>query len=205
MKIPLRYQISEYDCGPTSLLNALSYLFEREEIPPDVIRNIMLYSLDCYGTEGVLGKQGTSRSAMMFLSHWLAGLGNIGRMPVSCRYLQGEQVFLGDNSYVTAALQQKGAVVIRSFYEVEHYMLLTGVTARGVLAFDPYYETKPLAADVEVVTDCPFSHNRCIPAHYLNSTERNLYALGPQAEREALLLFNTRTRLTENRTIEYFI
>ena len=22
MKIPLRYQVSEYDCGPTSLLNA---------------------------------------------------------------------------------------------------------------------------------------------------------------------------------------
>ena len=32
MKIPLRYQVSEYDCGPTSLLNALNYLFQREEI-----------------------------------------------------------------------------------------------------------------------------------------------------------------------------
>ena len=48
MKNPLRYQISEYDCGPTSLLNAISFLFEREEIPPEVIRNIMLYCLDCY-------------------------------------------------------------------------------------------------------------------------------------------------------------
>ena len=26
MKNPLRYQMTEYDCGPTSLLNALSYL-----------------------------------------------------------------------------------------------------------------------------------------------------------------------------------
>ena len=26
MKIPLRYQVSEYDCGPTPLLNALNYL-----------------------------------------------------------------------------------------------------------------------------------------------------------------------------------
>ena len=39
MKIPLRYQMSEYDCGPISMLNAISYLFEREEIPPEVIRN----------------------------------------------------------------------------------------------------------------------------------------------------------------------
>ena len=34
MKVPLRYQVTNYDCGPTSLLNGLSILFEREEIPP---------------------------------------------------------------------------------------------------------------------------------------------------------------------------
>ena len=38
MKNPLHYQISECDCGPTSMLNAVSYLFEREEIPPEIIR-----------------------------------------------------------------------------------------------------------------------------------------------------------------------
>ena len=42
MKIPLRYQTTEFDCGPTSLLNGISYLFEREEIPPEIIRNVML-------------------------------------------------------------------------------------------------------------------------------------------------------------------
>ena len=41
MKIPLHYQMSEYDCGPTTMLNAISYLFEVEEIPPEVIRNII--------------------------------------------------------------------------------------------------------------------------------------------------------------------
>ena len=56
MKIPLHYQMSEYDCGPTTMLNAISYLFEVEEIPPEVIRNIMLYSLDCYNDEGRLGE-----------------------------------------------------------------------------------------------------------------------------------------------------
>ena len=35
MKNPLHYQLSEYDCGPTSMMNALAYLFEREEIPPE--------------------------------------------------------------------------------------------------------------------------------------------------------------------------
>ena len=35
MKNPLHYQLSDYDRGPTSMLNAVSYLFEREEIPPE--------------------------------------------------------------------------------------------------------------------------------------------------------------------------
>ena len=51
MKNPLHYQLSEYDCGPTCMLNAVSFLFEREEIPPEVIRNIMPVSythLDVY-------------------------------------------------------------------------------------------------------------------------------------------------------------
>ena len=42
MKIPLRYQMSEYDCGPTALLNAVSYLFPRREVPPEIIRCVML-------------------------------------------------------------------------------------------------------------------------------------------------------------------
>ena len=56
MKSPLRYQFSEYDCGPTTMLNAVSYLFEREEIPPEIIRNVMLYSLDCYSKKGEPGR-----------------------------------------------------------------------------------------------------------------------------------------------------
>ena len=86
MKNPLHYQLSEYDCGPTSLLNAISFLFEREEIPPEILRNIMLYCLDCYGPEGSAGKSGTSCTAMMFLSNWLQGLGDIGKLPLSARF-----------------------------------------------------------------------------------------------------------------------
>ena len=58
MKIPLRYQITDFDCGPTSLLNGISYLFEREEIPPEIVRNIMLFCLDQYDRDGTPGKKG---------------------------------------------------------------------------------------------------------------------------------------------------
>ena len=46
MKVPFSYQKTEFDCGPTSLTNALSFLFDREEIPPEMIRRIMAYCLD---------------------------------------------------------------------------------------------------------------------------------------------------------------
>ena len=74
MKIPLHYQVSNYDCGPTSLVNALCVLFEREDIHPELIRNIMLYCLDCYNLQGEEGRSGTSRLAMMYLSNWMNGI-----------------------------------------------------------------------------------------------------------------------------------
>ena len=94
MKNPLHYQLSEYDCGPTAMLDAISYLFDREEILPEIIRNVMLYCLDCYGSEGIPGKSGTSRAAMMFLSNWLNGFGEIRNLPVSSQYLSGKSVYL---------------------------------------------------------------------------------------------------------------
>ena len=71
MKTPLHYQMTEYDCGPISMMNAIIFLFDREQIPPDLIRNIMLYCLDGYGAEGAPGRSGTTRAAMMFLSNFL--------------------------------------------------------------------------------------------------------------------------------------
>jgi len=44
MFVPLHYQVSEYDCVPTAMLNAITYLFEREAVPPMVIRHIYSYS-----------------------------------------------------------------------------------------------------------------------------------------------------------------
>ena len=52
MKVPFSYQKTEFDCGPTSLTNALSFLFDREEIPPEMIRRIMAYCLDGFDGQG---------------------------------------------------------------------------------------------------------------------------------------------------------
>ena len=206
MKIPLRYQVSEYDCGPTSLLNALGYLFQREEISPELIRNIMLYSLDCYGSGGAPGKRGTSRMAMMFLSNWLEGAGKTGILPVESRYLSGRDVYMDAHSPIVDALHRNGVAVVRLYLDGEHYVLFTGEKDGRVYLFDPYYLTDGIAGvNVESTLDHPFAYNRVVPFSCFNRETKEIYALGSEAEREAVLLYDTRTKLTEEKDIEYFI
>ena len=140
MKNLLNYQSSEYDCGPVALTNAIRYLFDREVIYPDIIKYIMLYCLDSYNEAGEVGKKGTSASAMMFLSNWLNQFGKVKNFPISCEFLSGESVYLSQSSNIITALQQGGAVVLRLFLDVAHYVLLTGVEGDNVYLFDPYYE-----------------------------------------------------------------
>lgn len=42
MKNPLHYQFSEYDCGPTTMQNAISFLFERRK------SRRRYYEISCY-------------------------------------------------------------------------------------------------------------------------------------------------------------
>ena len=206
VKNPLRYQISEYDCGPTSLLNALSYLFEREEISPEIIRNIMLYSLDCYEKGGTLGKRGTSRMAMMFLSSWLDGVGKMGILPIESRYISGDDVYVSENSPIVDALQRKGAAVVRLSFDGDHYVLFTGKDGDKIRLFDPYCMENGVADEQVQSTDAhPKEYNRLVAFDRLNQNTHENYSLGVVKEREAVLIFNKHTMLTAEKTIEYFI
>ena len=205
MKQPLRYQITEYDCGPTSLLNAVSFLFEREDIPPELVRNIMLYSLDTYGADGFSGKSGTSHTAMLFLSHWLEGFGKAGRLPIRSEYLTGRDVNLGAGSRIVSALRRGGAAVVRLDLDGWHYVLLTGIEGEGVRVFDPYYLPEPLPPDVQPAEGHEEAYNRIVPLARFETQELAPYGFGPYEQREAVLLFNSNVELTEENTVEYMI
>ena len=73
MKNRLNYQSSEYDCGPTSLINAIRFLFEREEIDPHLIKGIWNLANDTFNDAGELGKHGTSMAAACYISSWING------------------------------------------------------------------------------------------------------------------------------------
>ena len=206
MKIPLRYQITEYDCGPTSLLNGLSYLFEREEIPPEIVRSVMLFCLDRYDSAGFSGRKGTSHTAMMFLSHWLDGFGETGRLSIQSSYLSGGDVTLVQGSYLRGALYRGGVAVVRVDLDGWHYVLLTGVYEDRVYVFDPYRVAAPAQLPgIELVEDHPFAYNRVVPLACFETTQISPYAFGPYEQREAVLLFNARTALPEEQLVDYII
>ena len=213
MKNLLNYQSSEYDCGPVSLTNAIRYLFDREMIYPDIIKYIMLYCLDSYNDKGESGKSGTSASAMMFLSNWLNQFGQMKHFPITCEFLSGEDVYLSQSSKIIEALQQGGAVVLRLYLDVGHYVLLTGIEDDDIYLFDPYYvelddpELDPQFLDegITFITGQPKYANRKVSVQRLNRLTEGFYEMGSYDIREAVIMFNQDTRLSPEKTIDYFI
>ena len=205
MKNPLSYQSTEYDCGPTSLLNAINYLFPRQEIYPDVIKSIMLYCLDGYNSKGEAYKSGTTRMAMLFLSNWLNQFGEVKGWPIKCSMLTGDEVFIGEDSNIIGCLQQGGVAVVKVMLGEWHYILLTGTKGNWVYAFDPYFRSHEFKnKKIRMIYDEPKKMNRKIAYEILNSTGTEDYALSDRKERECVLIYNTRTRRTEE-SIDYII
>lgn len=95
---------------------------------------------------------------------------------------------------------------VRLFLDEWHYVTLTGQENGIIKVFDPYYWTKEFQEkEVKIIMDKPMEYNRLIPEQMFNSEEESLYAFGPVEGREAVLLTNKQTVLTEEKTIEYFI
>lgn len=213
MKNVLNYQSSEYDCGPTTLTNALRYLFERCDIPPEMLKAIALYTLDAYNDAGETGMRGTSAMAMQFLANWFEQYGRCKRFPISATFLRAQQVRVLQSSDIVGCIQQGGVAVIRCWLGGDgHYVLLTRVLGEEIGLFDPYAihpqafsAEKLLTQGIRLVNDQPCVMNRIVRAEILDSPSRANYSMGDFPIREAMLLFNQQTRLTADKTIEYVI
>ncbi|BCJ94915.1 peptidase C39 [Anaerocolumna cellulosilytica] len=207
MKNLLNFQTSEYDCGPTTLINAFRYLFEREDILPEIIKTIYLYTLDEYNAEGEYGKSGTSRMAMQFLSNWFNHFGKTKNFPVYTEILFGDAVRISYNSKIVECLLQGGAAIARVWLgNCEHYILLTNVDNEYICLFDPYEWEKPIdGINILKKEGYPKDYNRKVKMEVFNNEEDGYYTLGPTEKREIMLLFNTNTRRTPDKSIEYFI
>lgn len=189
MKTPLRYQITEFDCGTVSLINCIIFLFERHEIPAELIKAISTYTLDCYDEHGNLGQKGTSREAVKYLSRWIADFCNSKKLGIKCEYLNGNKVTF---ERIIKCLDDRGCVNLRTYQECEHYVTITGHDKKYMYLFDPYYQTKDdYKNDKAIICDNkhPFTYNRKVDIERFLSNSCDEFALGPIKKRE-VVLFN---------------
>lgn len=192
MALPLNYQISEYDCGPTCLLNALNHQFDRRLIQPCLIKAIYSYTLDSCDNRSHPGNRGTSAAALHFIGEWLNAYGKNCGFPVRCESLPPEDIWLGEGSPLNAALEQGAVAVTRCILCVGHYVLLTGLQGQTVELWDPYYVDKPFRRrTIQMVRDDPCHCNRRVDFCQMNSEGKCHYNLGETARRECLLIYNT--------------
>lgn len=188
MKVPLRFQVTEFDCGTVSLLNAFSYLFNREEIPALLVKSIFNYTLDCYDENGNLGNGGTSRKAISKLTSWITNYANSNNFNVLCKRLEGNNVNYKD---IKKCLKEKGVVFIRCWQTCEHYVIITKIRNKKAYIFDPYfldkeYENKD--KEVKIVFNRPFTYNRIVSLNRLFSETTMDFALGKVNKRECVLI-----------------
>ncbi|MBE7073695.1 MAG: hypothetical protein E7379_01185 [Clostridiales bacterium] len=187
MKTPLRYQITEFDCGSVSLLNCITYLFKREEIPAELVKAISSYTLDCYDEFGNLGQKGTSREAVQYLSRWITNFSENKDFGIVCEYLSGNNVTL---EKIKNCIKNKGCVNLRTYQGCEHYVSITDLDNEFVYIFDPYYYPESHYKNnnnIFYIADKPFLYNRKVRIQRFLSEQKYENALGPILKRECVL------------------
>lgn len=156
------YQLSNYDCGPTCLINALSLLLARGEIVPEFIKTIYQLSLDDIGEEKV-GYLGTSQESMRHIAYLLDSYAKEKSIPLSCHFEEKEDV-----QSLLNKIEQGYIAIVRCLLEVDHYILVTEIDDKYIYAIDPYYLSQS-GVDEEIIVDLEANnYNRIIPISRLN-------------------------------------
>ena len=187
MKTPLRFQMTEYDCGTTSLQNVLSYLFEREETPADILKTISLYTLDCYDEKGTSGQGGTSRESINLIIHWIQDYASKYNFKINTEHLTKEEITLDK---IINCTKNNGCILIRTYMDVEHYVILTNIDENNAYIWDPYYLDETYYDEekfVEIIFDKPFNYNRKVNLRRFLAKTTSDFALGPIDKRDCVL------------------
>lgn len=137
LKTPFAYQVSSYDCVPISFINALAYLFDRDDIPPLVIQKIYLYCLDTVTSKGDLG-HGTTGLAIALLGNWLQKYRE-GNFSLTTAYLERDNFSIAQASALSECLERKGTALVRLHTGGKHwhYVLALKLDDEWFYAFDP--------------------------------------------------------------------
>ena len=189
MKIPLRYQNTEYDCGTTSFVNALAYLYDREDVPVELLKAIYKLTLDVENTEGIVGKGGTSKKHAELLAKYFVEYANKNKnFNINCKVLYGKDVNINNMKKV---LNNNGVILARCWQEGEHYVLITKMSDNFAYIFDPYYLDEDYYKeddDVAIVLHDSFSYNRLVKIKRLFDESKKDFSLLEENNRSIVLI-----------------
>lgn len=191
-KTPLDYQITEYDCGTTTLLNALRYLFNRNEISPEIYKFIMQYTLDKTNNLGEIGKGGTSVYALKFLSNWLNENAKNKGMNIKCTSIPKDEISIY-NLELKDKIKNGAVAIVRIYQDYDHYCLLTKLDEEFAYLFDPYYlniNYYDNDEDVEIIKDRPFEFNRKVKKERMEKHITKDFALVRGENSEIIIIEN---------------
>lgn len=197
MKVPFRQQVSEYDCVPTTVINALSYLFNRRELPPFVVHRVYKDLLD------IESSRGTSSRAIQDLGCLLNNYKekSFKKFAVNSRFLSGSQVHFKQNSKIIRCLNANGAALmcVHSSWNNWHYILGFRLEDGWLHCYDPFPRSKKFFINNEYVqlveTVGQQDSNLKIRCDWLEKDfdkkkdyKERKYVLGCHDDRECLLL-----------------
>jgi hypothetical protein len=202
-KSPFRYQISEGDCVPTTVLNALAYLFQRKEIPGLVVQRVYQYTLD--SSAGRAGPSTrTTGAACCFLAGWLdsyTDLQKARRFNVDAAHLTDADVRLGGKGGIAAWVKQGGVAALSvndrkpqspGSNPVRHYILAFRIEAGWVYCFDPYPVTRRTGTDSTYERLAPLGEHganlRIRPSYLDVRSRQGKFQLGVITDRECILI-----------------
>ena len=189
MKVPLRYQNTEYDCGTTSFVNALAYLYDREDVPVELLKSVYRFTLDVEGKDGIEGTGGTSRKHAELLAEYFVEYANKNdEFEINCKILYGKDVTL---EKMKKTLDDNGVIIARCWQNTEHYVLITKIDDNFAYIFDPYYLEEDYYVkddDVAIVLHETFTHNRLVKIERLFDESLKDFSLLEEAKRSVILI-----------------
>lgn len=192
MKTPFRLQVSEFDCVPTTFLNAISFLFNRKDIHPLVIQKIYLYSLDKITSRKNIG-HGTTGFAIQILCNWLSEF-KTNDFSLFSEFISGGEVCFGRGNKISKCLNDGGVALLRIHWGNKswHYVLALKIEDGWVNVFDPYPKREGVFIKdrVEFISQNGIqSANLKISISHLETRSNSAkYVLGTFSERECVLL-----------------
>jgi predicted double-glycine peptidase len=188
MKVPLRYQMTKYECGTASLQNAIAYLYNREETPVELLKTIFNYTIDDFGSDGKPGDGGTSTEALALITHHLNNYAEETGFKIKAEFFSGNAV---DQKLYRTHLKPDTVAVTRIWQRIGHYALVIKIADEKVYLFDPWYMTGSeydKDDEVEIIPDNPQKYNRVVSSDRFFSHASDDFAQGKFEKREVIFI-----------------